>query len=147
MAADAAPQRLRSLASWQLTQTATRAGRMTQAAFREVGAHNYHFALLSAVEEFGPCSQAELCRRLSMDRKDVAVRSAELEELGLLRRHSDDEDVRRNTVRITAAGRQRLCMIAARVTQVQEELLSTLEDSERRTLLELLDKVRTSLNS
>jgi DNA-binding MarR family transcriptional regulator len=119
---------------------------MTQTAFREVGAQRYHFALLSAVDEFGPCSQAELCRRLNMDRKDVAVRTAELEELGLLRRHSDSEDVRRNAVRITEAGRRRLDEIASRVAQVQEELLSALEDSERRTLLELLDKVRASLN-
>lgn len=146
MKADAPPRRLRGLASWQLTQAATRAGRMTQEAFREVGAQRYHFALLSAVEEFGPCSQAELGRRLKMDRKDVAVRSAELEELGLLRRSSDSRDVRRNTVRITDAGRQRLDAIASRVAQVQEELLSVLGDSERRTLIELLDKVRTSVN-
>lgn len=146
MNANTAPQRLRRITSWQLTQIATRASRMTQTAFQQAGAHKYHFALLSAVDEFGPCSQAELCRRLNMDRKDVAVRIAELEELGLLQRHSDDEDVRRNTVRITDAGRQRLNVIAAPVAQVQEDLLSSLEEPERHTLLELLDKVRANLN-
>jgi len=143
--ADPAPRRLRGLASWQLTQTATRAGRLTQAAFREAGAHGYHFAVLSAVEEFGPCSQAELGRRLHMDRKDVAVHTAELAELGFLERHSDGEDARRNAVRITDAGRQRLDEIAARIAQVQAALLSALTDAERRTLLEILDKVRVSL--
>ncbi|ALG08228.1 MarR family winged helix-turn-helix transcriptional regulator [Kibdelosporangium phytohabitans] len=135
------PQRLLETPSWLLTQIATTASRRTREVFDSVGAGRYHYAILCAVEEFGPCSQAEIGRRLHMDRKDVAQRVMELEGQRCLERRSDPADPRRNLVRLTTAGQERLDQIHAQLTFAQEELVDPLTPDERARLITALQKI------
>lgn len=138
---DQPPQRLLETPSWLLTQIAARAGRRSREVFDSLGAGRYHYAILCAVEEFGPCSQAEIGRRLRMDRKDVAQRVVELEGEGCVERSSDSADPRRKLVRLTTRGAERLDEIHIRLTAAQDELVEPLTAEQRAGLIAALQKI------
>lgn len=135
---DQAPLRLRLLPSWLLTQAALDAQRMTAKRFDLLGMRRQHFAVLTALADFGSASQAQLGRRLSIDRSDMAAASAALENAGLVRRTRDTADRRRNVVALTPAGVFALRQLDAHVTEAQEDLLAPLTPAERAELSRLL---------
>ncbi|MEU4668936.1 MarR family winged helix-turn-helix transcriptional regulator [Amycolatopsis sp. NPDC023774] len=135
------PQRLWDTPSRLRTQIAAGGGRLSREVFDSVGAGRYHCAILCAVEEFGPCCQAELGRRLRMDRKDVAQRVVELEDERCVQRRADPADPRRNLVRLTAGGRERLDLIQARLAVAQNELMAPPTPQERAGLVAALQKI------
>ena len=138
---DRPPQRLLTTPTWLLTQVAADASRRSREVFDSLGAGRYHYAILCALEEFGPCSQAEIGRRLRMDRKDVAERVAELQEELAIERSSDPSDPRRNLVRLTTRGGERLAQIHARLAHAQNELVEPLTLEERAGLIVSLQKL------
>ncbi|MDT0342178.1 MarR family winged helix-turn-helix transcriptional regulator [Streptomyces litchfieldiae] len=135
---DRAPERLRSTASWLITHTATHAGRLVAEAFAGIGARRYHYALLSALDEFGPASQAALGRRCGIDRSDVVAAINELAADGFVVRSPDPADRRRNVITVTEAGLRQLERGYRAVEAVQDELLAPLSAGERRELVRLL---------
>jgi DNA-binding MarR family transcriptional regulator len=135
----AAPARLRSLASWQAGRVATIGARLT-AARMPLEARS-DFAVLAALTEFGALSQADLGRRLGLDRANVNGIVTRLERDGLLQRSPDAEDRRRLLLTPTPEGSSRLDDLEHRAHQVQDELLAPLDDHEREQLRLLLDKV------
>ncbi len=80
-----APARLRALPSWLLNQSAIPANRLVTDRFAEVDARRYHYAVLAALAELGPHSQAALGRRCGIDRSDMVAAVNELAERGILR--------------------------------------------------------------
>src|SRR5690348_6132019 len=102
---ESTPARLRTLPSWLINQVAVAANRLTDRALAGAGARRYHFAMLAALDEFGPSSQAELGRCTGVDRSDVVATVNDLADHGYLERRPDPADGRRNVITITAAGR------------------------------------------
>src|ERR1700760_5092242 len=96
------PARLRELASWQTSRGATRGARLF-ARHQPLGARG-DFAVLAALEEYGPLSQAELGRRLGLDRNDVNGIVTRLQTRHLIDRQPDPADRRRNVVPLPGAG-------------------------------------------
>ncbi|WP_338783636.1 MarR family winged helix-turn-helix transcriptional regulator [Streptomyces sp. DG1A-41] len=136
-----APARLRTTPSWLVTQIATRAARLVARALTSVGARRYHFALLAALDEFGPASQAELGRRCGIDRSYIVEAVNELAAAGLVLRVVDQADRRRNTVTVTEAGRAQLHSIGDALNGAQDDLLAPLSPQEREQLTALLGRV------
>ncbi|PNG89729.1 hypothetical protein SMF913_25194 [Streptomyces malaysiensis] len=99
------------------------------------------FAVLAALEEYGALSQADLGRRLGLDRNDVSGIVTRLQTGGHLDRQADPGDRRRNLVTINQAGRRYLEQIQRNADKAQAELLSSLDEDERRQLHALLVKV------
>jgi DNA-binding MarR family transcriptional regulator len=137
---EGAPDRLRRLASWLI-------GQLNVAARRTVGvvlaAHNLHrsqYALLAALDEFGPQSQAQLSERSGLDRSDVVRWIDELVARRLVRRDQDANDRRRNVVSINTAGRRLLNGLDLELLQAQHRLLAALSVPEQRQLVGLLAK-------
>ncbi len=62
----------------------------------------------NALEQLGPCSQADLGRATTIDRSDVVDVLGDLDAWGLTRRETDPSDRRRNVVLLTEAGGYRL---------------------------------------
>ena len=114
-----APTRLRTLPSWLINQTAIPAQRLVAAGLAERGATRQQYALLAALDERGPASQAALGRTGGID----------------------PSDRRRNVVTITATGRRRLRQLDATVAELQDDLLAPLTAGERRQLTDLLTKL------
>jgi DNA-binding MarR family transcriptional regulator len=132
------PARLRALTSWQANKVSTIGARMT-ARHMPLTARS-DFAVLAALEEFGALSQADLGRRLGLDRNDVSGIVTRLQAGGHIDRQADPGDRRRNLVSINQAGRRYLEEIQRGADKAQGELLSGLDADERRQLHALLAK-------
>jgi MarR family transcriptional regulator, lower aerobic nicotinate degradation pathway regulator len=136
-----APSRLRALPSWLLNQTALKAQRLVTRALVAADASRYHYSVLSALEEFGPASQAALGRRCGIDRSDMVPLASELEAKKLIRRAPDPTDGRRNVITITRAGIRRLQKLDELLAGAQDELLAPLSVRERSQLVRMLTRI------
>jgi DNA-binding MarR family transcriptional regulator len=135
------PRRLTKLPSWLAGQAAQRAARLVGEALGEEGFRRHHFAVMTALAEDGAASQAELGRRVWLDRSDLHAVLNELERDGLVARKQDPSDRRRNLVELTPAGVTTLKRLDARVDAAQEAFVAPLSADERRELMRLLAAV------
>ena len=135
------PARLRRLPSWLTAQAARRSQRLVEEGLAQEGARRQHFVVLTSLAEQGPASQADLGRRLWIDRSDLHTILNELEDTGQVARERDQTDRRRNVVVLTRAGRAALTRLDKRVDAAQDALLAPLSASERRELRRLLERV------
>jgi MarR family transcriptional regulator, lower aerobic nicotinate degradation pathway regulator len=138
------PERVRRLASWLTAEVARKGRRLVDASLAQDGARRQHFTVLTLLAEQGAASQAELGRRLSIDRSDMHALLAELERDGLVARVRDERDRRRNVVTLTEAGGSALARLDTQMDAAQDALLQPLSASERRELSRLLQKLLQS---
>ena len=131
--------RLTALVSWQTGRVSTLGARLTGR--RMPLPARADFAVLAALEEYGAVSQAELGRRLGLDRNNVNEIVGRLDRERAIDRTVDPHDRRRSIIAITAAGRATLADLQAHADVVQSELLAPLSLEERRQLHDLLEKV------
>jgi len=136
-----APARLRALPSWLLGQAAVAAHRLTDHALAGAGLRRHHFAMLCALEEFGPSSQTDLGRCTSIDRSDVAAAINALADGGHIDRTPDPTDGRRNIITITPAGTALLDRLGILLDQAQDELLHSWTPTERNDLTAQLARI------
>lgn len=137
-----APKHLKSLATWLLGQASLQGHRLIAERMAALAAgHRSQYALLTALAEAGPTSQADLGRRIGLDRSDVTAAIAEMAGRGLVDRTPDPADRRRNLVRITDVGAEQRAVMDAEVIAAQEELLAPLSAAERRQLLAMLTRL------
>jgi DNA-binding MarR family transcriptional regulator len=136
-----APERLQQLPSWLLSEAARRGHALVSEGFAEEGLRKPHYTVLVALTELGAASQAELGRRLWIDRKNMVAVIDDLEAAGLVERTPDTQDRRRNAVRLTPAGSAALKRLDARADAAQDALLAALTEGERRELQRLLAKL------
>jgi MarR family transcriptional regulator, lower aerobic nicotinate degradation pathway regulator len=133
------PARLRALTSWQANKVSVLGARLT-------GRHmqlsaRADFAVLAALEEYGELSQADLGRRLGLDRNEVSGIVTRLERGKHVDRHVDPANRRRNVVSLTTSGKRYLEEIQQHADAAQDELLAGLSTAERRQLNELLARL------
>ncbi len=127
--------------SWLITQTATLTNRLVSAALAEVGATRYHYAVLAALDEFGPTSQAELGRRCHIDRSDIVATVNDLVEGRYVERRQDSADRRQNLITLTNTGQQRLEHIASVLDTTQAHLLGDIPKPEREAFVTTLRRI------
>jgi len=135
------PDRLRRLPSWLASELAHRGQALVAEALAQEGVRRQHFAVLTSLAEQGAASQADLGRRLSIDRSDLHALLAEMERDGLVARVRDAADRRRNVVTLTSAGEAALARLDERVDSAQKALLEPLSATERRKVIRLLERV------
>ena len=133
------PSRLESLTQWQAGKVATLGARLTSSRMPLGGRTD--FAVLAALQQFGPLSQADIGRSLGLDRNDVNEVVGRLEDAHHVDRTPDPTDRRRKTVTITPGGLRHLDDLEAIAHDVQDELLRGLDAADRTTLRALLAKV------
>jgi MarR family transcriptional regulator, lower aerobic nicotinate degradation pathway regulator len=136
-----APRRLTSKPTYLTTQLATHARRLVTEAFDRAGARGYHYRLLSALEEAGPQSQAELGRGVNVDRSDVVAAVNQLVELGHVERRADPTDARRWIVHLTPAGSRQLRRLDRELAIAQAEFTAPLTAKERAEYQRLLSRL------
>ncbi|MFI9100178.1 MarR family winged helix-turn-helix transcriptional regulator [Streptomyces fildesensis] len=136
-----APARIRELPSWLLGRAAARGHRLVAGALAREGLRMMHHAVLSAVAELGPVSQAELGRSLSIDPKDMVAIVNELQSRGLVTRTPDPKDRRKNAIAISVSGRRRLRRTEELGDEANAELTAALSPAERDQLIALLTRI------
>jgi len=97
-----------------------------------------HLIALKMLRDSGPASQQGLADALSLDPSNVVGLLNELEKRGLITRRRDSADRRRHIVELSADGEKELACADARLSRVEDELLSALSAEERETLYRLL---------
>ena len=137
----ATPSRLRRIPSRLLAMAAAHADRLVTAGLAGADAHKWHYAVLAALHDGGPASQAELSRRTGIYRSDMVALLNDLEARGLLRRTPDPTDRRRNVISITRPGDQQLVRLDTLVTSLQDDVLAPLSTADREQLVELLSRL------
>ena len=135
------PARLRCKPSWLINRVSARAHRLIGETMAAAGGHAYHFAILAALDEFGPDSQVRIGRRCGIDQSDMHAMLNELTEQRHVARTPDPGDRRRNLITLTDAGRRRLEELDTRLTRVQHDVLDALSATERDTLTGLLTRI------
>ncbi|WP_327289950.1 MarR family winged helix-turn-helix transcriptional regulator [Streptomyces sp. NBC_01198] len=136
-----APSRIRSLPSWLLGRAAARGHRLVAEALAQVGMRMMHHAVLSAVAELGPVSQAELGRSLSIDPKDMVAILNDLQNDGLVTRTPDAKDRRKNAIALSPSGKRRLLQTEKLGREANDELTAALTPAERTQLMGLLARM------
>jgi DNA-binding MarR family transcriptional regulator len=136
-----APARIRVLPSWLLGRAAARGHRLVAQALAGEGMRMMHHAVLSAVAELEPVSQAELGRSLSVDPKDMVAIVNDLQAAGLVTRTPDPGDRRKNVIAISASGRRRLHRTEQLGGRANDELTAGLTPAEREQLISLLTRI------
>jgi len=112
--------------------------RAAEASMSPGGLRPRHLIALKLLSEQGPTSQQGLAEALSLDPSNVVGLLNELEERGLITRRRDPADRRRHIVELSAAGTDELCLAQARLSRVEDDLLSALSAEDRATLYWLL---------
>jgi DNA-binding MarR family transcriptional regulator len=137
----ATPARLRSLPSRLLSQLAAHADRLVTDRLAGIDARKWHYAVLAALQEFGPASQAALSRSTGIYSGDLVAVINELADRGLVERVPDPTDRRRNVITVTPQGRRRLRQLDRLVDTSQDTLLAPLTQAERDQLTQLLTRL------
>ncbi|MGH2584128.1 MAG: MarR family winged helix-turn-helix transcriptional regulator [Dehalococcoidia bacterium] len=125
------PARVRTLPSWLLAQAAWRSHLLVLHKLGTVGLRRHHYVLLTTLVEFGPATQADLGRRLGLDRSDMVAVVNDLEGRGLVTRNADPMDRRHKIVALTLAGVAMQGRLDALVHEANEMLLAPLSAEER----------------
>lgn len=133
-----APERLRSLPTWLLSQAAASGAALVDEALAADSLRKQDYRVLVALDEAGSASQADLGRSVWLDRSDLHGIVTQLERRGLIERERDPRDRRRNVVQLTSKGRQTLGQLNARVDAAQDLLLRPMSATDRAAFVRLL---------
>lgn len=134
------PERLSSLTTYLLSQTATIAKRELDDRLAERGVRLRHMGVLAVVDE-GPATQRELSRRLDLDPSDVTATVDDLQSAGFVARQTDEADRRRKIVALTRSGRRELATLDRIAHRIADDLLAPIPERRRRQLHEDLHRV------
>ncbi|MET9342298.1 MarR family transcriptional regulator [Nonomuraea sp. NPDC003804] len=137
----ATPARLRRTPSRLLSLAAAHADRLVGAGLATADARKWHYAVLAALQESGPASQATLSRRTGIYRSDLVAVINELAERGHVERAPDATDRRRNVITLTGKGRDQLNHLDTLLASLQDDLLAPLDAAEREQLADLLTRL------
>ncbi|QNE23149.1 winged helix-turn-helix transcriptional regulator [Kribbella qitaiheensis] len=135
------PTRLRGKPSWLVSKASARAHRLIGEAMAAASGRAYHFAILAALDEFGPDSQVRIGQRCGIDQSDMHTMLNELTAQSHVARTPDPSDRRRNLIILTPSGQRRLEVLDTTLSEVQDDLLNALSGTERHQLTMLLTRV------
>jgi DNA-binding MarR family transcriptional regulator len=112
--------------------------RAAEASMAPGGLRTRHLIALKLLCDQGSANQQDLANALSLDPSNVVGLLNELEERGLITRRRDRADRRRHIVELSPLGQDELTLAYARLSSVEDDLLSALSTEERDTLYNLL---------
>lgn len=134
------PEKLWSLATWLVGHVFVDSRRLVTEAFGNPKGRT-DFAVLAGLDQYGPISQALLGRRLGVNLGDLVAVLKRLESAESVIRSEDQQDRRRNAIKITDDGRAALDRLEQAALAAQANLLEPLTERERQQLVELLQRL------
>jgi DNA-binding MarR family transcriptional regulator len=107
---------------------------LTAAALEPYRLTGRELAVLTVLSGDEPASQQQAAQRLGVDRTTMVALVDALEGKGLVRRHADAADRRRNVVELTAAGRDTLHQAGEAAAEAERRFLTPLSTPDARRL-------------
>lgn len=107
---------------------------LTAAALEPFGLTGRELAVLTVLAVGEPASQQQAAQRLGVDRTTMVALVDVLEDKGLVRRHPDAEDRRRNVVELTKAGRDTLHRAGEAAGEAESRFLAPLSHKDAQRL-------------
>jgi DNA-binding MarR family transcriptional regulator len=135
------PHRLSGTVVWLVGRVAQRGHTLARERLEAGGIRKWHYAVLAALQEFGEQSQADIGRRLGLDRSDMVAVLNDLQADDYVTREPDPADRRRNVVTISDAGVVALARFDRLVAEADGLLLADLSEAERGQLVALLERI------
>ncbi len=126
------------LPSWLLAHLAQTARAEVGAALDGLGTSRPEFAILTAVEEYGPVHQSGVAEISGQDAGDTTRVLNALEARGWIAREDDPDDRRRKLVTLTAQGRTTQALLHGAVVEANARALALLSQEEQQQLVEIL---------
>src|SRR6266851_680350 len=111
-----------------------------EAVLAPMGLRPRHLVALTVLRERGGSTQQALAATLEMDGTNIVGLLNELEAKQLIERRRSPEDRRRHLVEVTDAGAEQLAKAEFALSAVEDEVLGALDDSQRETLYNLLQR-------
>lgn len=105
------------------------------------GIHPRDLGVLLVIDSFEPASQQQVALRMGVDRTTMVAIVDELEAKGIIARHPDAEDRRRNVIELTPAGHDILDQATKASDAAEAKLLAPLDPEESEQLRDLLARV------
>ncbi len=102
-------------------------------------------AILRVLDRVGEMSQAELSKRGHISAAAVSMELADMDRAGLIERKREEGDNRRNTVRLTARGKEKQKLIIEGEKNLTRVLERGLTETEKETLSKMLISVRNNM--
>jgi DNA-binding MarR family transcriptional regulator len=121
--------------------------RRSDARFAPHGVTADQFVLLATLARGGALTQRELARRMPSDPSTVRAMLVLLEKRGLVQRNWNPTDSRARMVALTAAGRRKFRQLWKAGESIRSEMIDALHSDEVETLVGLLRKIATSLDT
>ncbi len=106
-----------------------------------VGVSGRELAVLLLLDSRDPESQQQAARRLGVDRTTMVGLVDGLEAKGLVARHADAGDRRRNVLELTGDGQTALVRAVRASDEAEQQLLAELDDAESAQLRTLLTRL------
>lgn len=97
--------------------------------------------VLSALSQHSPMKTAEVIHHTNLEKMQVSRAVSSLEEAGIIKRSTDDDDRRNRVLALTPAGRQLVRKIVPLVLAREQFLLEALDEQEHEVLLRAMDKL------
>jgi DNA-binding MarR family transcriptional regulator len=135
------PKAISDLSTWKIGQLANYARNVVSVALNSEGLRRHHATVLTALEESGPSSQADLSRRLWIDPSDLNATLNDLQERDWIARKPDPSDRRRNLVELRKPGASALRRIQKQIDGAQDKFLAPLSAKQRKEFDLLLTAV------
>ena len=130
------PERVLDSPGFLMHQLLRRGRRMAEAS--PTGPQLPRLMVLASIDEFGPHSQRDLCRRLGVDPSDMVAIIDRLEADGHAVRERDPADRRRHAIAITPAGRTWMLETSDGLSERVATFLPGLDEADREQLVTLL---------
>jgi DNA-binding MarR family transcriptional regulator len=135
------PPTLLSLPSYLAGHVARIGHRSLVQALADQGLRLPHFAVLAALNDFGPLPQHQLADRLGLNRSHLVGYLDDLERAGHAQRERDPSDRRRQQVTLSRSGHSLFAKLARLADESEARHLAPLTAKERRILTDLLRRV------
>jgi DNA-binding MarR family transcriptional regulator len=120
-----------------------RMAELTAAALAPYAINGRELAVLLVLADGQPASQQQAAQRLAIDRTTMVAMLDTLEGKGLVSRHPDADDRRRNVVELTEAGRDILQRAVKAGDDAERALLAPLSPQAARQLRDSLQAIVT----
>ena len=132
------PEELADSTTFLLKRLGFAAKEQAMEAYEQTGLHPYHHAVLAVLDEGSRETQGAIADALAYDRGQLVGLLDELEERGLIERRRDQDDRRRQSVRMTPEGKRALGKLRALSRRLEDDFLANLDDMQRTQLHGLL---------